>query len=71
MAIANDIEDRKDVEQLRADLTHVSWINTMAGLLSSISHKLAQPVAVTTAHVKESLTAGRDWMIREASPTPL
>ena len=35
------IEDRKDAEQLRADLTHASRVSTMGELVASISHELA------------------------------
>src|ERR1700734_2278684 len=54
-AVANDIEDRKDAEQLRADLTHASRVSTMGELVASISHDLAQPIQVTTAHARASL----------------
>ena len=52
---ATDIEDRKDAEQLRANLTHASRVSTMGELVASISHELAQPITVTTAHAKASL----------------
>jgi PAS domain S-box-containing protein len=52
---ATDIEDRKRAEQLQADLTHASRISTMGELVASISHELAQPLTVTTAHAKASL----------------
>jgi PAS domain S-box-containing protein len=54
-AVATDIEDGKDAEQLRADLTHASRISTMGELVASISHELAQPLTVTTANAKASL----------------
>jgi PAS domain S-box-containing protein len=60
-AVANDIEDRKDAEQLRADLTHASRVSTMGELVASISHELAQPIQVTTAHAKASLR----WLQRD------
>jgi PAS domain S-box-containing protein len=60
-AVANDIEDRKDAEQLRADLTHASRVSTMGELVASISHELAQPLQVTTAHAKASLR----WLQRD------
>ena len=59
-AVANDIEDRKDVEQLRADLTHASRVSTMGELVASISHELAQPITVTTTHARASLR----WLMR-------
>jgi PAS domain S-box-containing protein len=52
---ATDIEDRKRAEQLQADLTHASRVSTMGELVASISHELAQPITVTTAHARASL----------------
>jgi signal transduction histidine kinase len=52
---ATDIEDRKDAEQLRENLTHASRVSTMGELVASISQELAQPITVTTAHAKASL----------------
>jgi C4-dicarboxylate-specific signal transduction histidine kinase len=52
---ATDIEDRKRAEQHQADLIHASRVSTMGELVASISHELAQPIAVTTAHAKASL----------------
>jgi signal transduction histidine kinase len=60
-AVANDIEDRKHAEQLQADLTHASRVSTMGELVASISHELAQPITVTTAHAKASLR----WLQRD------
>jgi PAS domain S-box-containing protein len=60
-AVATDIEDRKDAEQLRADLTHASRVSTMGELVASISHELAQPITITTAHAKASLR----WLQRD------
>ena len=59
--VSNDIEDRKQAEQLRADLTHASRVSTMGELVASISHELAQPITVTTAHAKASLR----WLQRD------
>jgi PAS domain S-box-containing protein len=60
-AVSNDIEDRKQAEKLRADLTHASRVSTMGELVASISHELAQPITVTTAHAKASLR----WLQRD------
>jgi PAS domain S-box-containing protein len=60
-AVSNDIEDRKQAEQLRTDLTHASRVSTMGELVASISHELAQPITVTTAHAKASLR----WLQRD------
>jgi C4-dicarboxylate-specific signal transduction histidine kinase len=58
---ATDIEDRKRAEQLQADLAHASRISTLGELVASISHDLAQPITVTTAHAKASLR----WLQRD------
>jgi PAS domain S-box-containing protein len=58
---ATDIEDRKHAEQLQADLTHASRVITMGELVASISHELAQPITVTTAHARASLR----WLQRD------
>jgi len=67
-AVANDIEDRKRAEQereklrrLEADLAHINRVSTMGELVASISHELAQPITVTTAHAKASLR----WLQRD------
>jgi PAS domain S-box-containing protein len=52
---ATDIQDRKDAEQLRADLTHASRVSTMGELVASISHELAQPITATTNNARASL----------------
>jgi PAS domain S-box-containing protein len=52
---ATDIEDRKRVEQLQADLTHISRVNAMGELVASISHELAQPIMASTVNAKASL----------------
>lgn len=49
-----DIEDRKRAEQLQADLTHANRVSTMGELVASISHELAQPITVTSAHARAS-----------------
>src|SRR6202042_463692 len=63
-----DIEDRKRVEQeretlreLEADLAHINRVSTMGELVASISHDLAQPITITTAHAKASLR----WLQRD------
>ncbi|HEY1803926.1 MAG TPA: PAS domain S-box protein [Terracidiphilus sp.] len=68
-AVATDIEDRKRAEQereklrqLEADLAHINRVSTMGELVASISHELAQPITVTTAHAKASLR----WLQRPA-----
>ena len=63
-----DIEDRKRAEQereklrqLEADLAHINRVSTMGELVASISHELAQPITITTAHAKASLR----WLQRD------
>jgi PAS domain S-box-containing protein len=60
-AVANDIEDRRQAERLRADLTHASRVSTMGELVASISHELAQPITATTNNAKASLR----WLQRD------
>jgi PAS domain S-box-containing protein len=59
--VATDIEDRKRAEQLQTDLTHASRVSTMGEMVASISHELAQPIQITTAHAKASLR----WLQRD------
>jgi PAS domain S-box-containing protein len=59
--VATDIEDRKRAEELQTDLTHASRVSTMGELVASISHELAQPLQITTAHAKASLR----WLQRD------
>lgn len=56
-----DIEDRKQAEQLQIDLTHANRVSTMGELVASLSHELAQPIQITTAHAKASLR----WLERD------
>jgi PAS domain S-box-containing protein len=60
-AVASDIEDRKQAERLQADLTHANRVSTMGELVASISHELAQPITVTTAHARASVR----WLQRD------
>jgi PAS domain S-box-containing protein len=53
--VATDIEGGKQVEELQAKLAHVSRVNTMGELVSSISHELLQPITATTLNAKASL----------------
>ncbi len=58
---ATDIQDRKRAEQLQTDLAHTNRVSTMGELVASISHELAQPITITTAHAKASLR----WLQRD------
>jgi PAS domain S-box-containing protein len=60
-AVANDIEDRKQAEQLQSELTHASRVSTMGELVASIAHELAQPITATTNNAKPSLR----WLQRD------
>jgi PAS domain S-box-containing protein len=52
---ATDIQDRKRAEELQAELAHTNRVSTMGELVASISHELAQPITITTAHAQASL----------------
>ncbi len=58
---ATDIEDRKQAEQLRADLAHVSRVSTMGELVASITHELLQPISATTLNGQVALR----WLQRD------
>jgi signal transduction histidine kinase len=58
---ATDIQDRKRAEELQAELAHTNRVSTMGELVASISHELAQPLQITTAHAKASLR----WLQRD------
>ena len=52
---ATDIQDRKHAEELQPELAHTNRVSTMGELVASISHELAQPITITTAHAQASL----------------
>ena len=58
---AADIQDRKRAEELQAELAHTNRVSTMGELVASISHELAQPITITTAHAQASLR----WLQRD------
>jgi PAS domain S-box-containing protein len=58
---ATDIQDRKRAEELQAELAHTNRVSTMGELVASISHELAQPITITTAHAQASLR----WLQRD------
>jgi signal transduction histidine kinase len=58
---ATDIQDRKRAEELQAELAHTNRVSTMGELVASISHELAQPITITTAHARASLR----WLQRD------
>jgi PAS domain S-box-containing protein len=59
--VATDIQDRKHAEQLQTDLAPINRVSSMGELVASISHELAQPITVTTAHARASLR----WLQRD------
>src|SRR5271156_5830248 len=54
-------QERARLRQLEADLAHIHRVSTMGELVASISHELAQPITITTAHAKASLR----WLQRD------
>jgi PAS domain S-box-containing protein len=58
---ATDIQDRKRVEELQAELAHTNRVSTMGELVASISHELAQPITATTNNARASLR----WLQRD------
>jgi len=59
--VATDIEDRKRVEELQAELAHVNRVSTLGELAASISHELKQPIAATLL----SASTGLSWLRRD------
>jgi signal transduction histidine kinase len=51
----SDIEDRNQAEQFQADLAHASRVSMLGEMVASISHELAQPIQITTAHAMATL----------------
>jgi PAS domain S-box-containing protein len=58
---ATDIQDRKRAEELQAEFAHTNRVSMMGELVASISHELAQPITITTAHAQASLR----WLQRD------
>jgi PAS domain S-box-containing protein len=58
---ATDIEDRKRVEELQADLAHTNRVSMLGELAASISHELKQPIAAAMANAQASLR----WLNRD------
>jgi PAS domain S-box-containing protein len=54
-------QERERLRQLEADLAHINRVSTLGEMAASISHELAQPITVTTAHAKASLR----WLQRD------
>jgi PAS domain S-box-containing protein len=48
-------QERERLRQLEADLAHINRVSTLGEMAASISHELAQPIQITTAHAKASL----------------
>jgi PAS domain S-box-containing protein len=54
-------QERERLRQLEADLAHINRVSTLGEMAASISHELAQPIQITTAHAKASLR----WLQRD------
>jgi PAS domain S-box-containing protein len=58
---ATDIQDRKRVEELLADLAHTNRVSILGELAASISHELKQPISSTVMDAQASLR----WLNRD------
>ena len=56
-----DIEDRKQAEQLQADLAHMNRVTTLGELAASIAHELKQPIAAAITNANTGLR----WLKRD------
>jgi len=56
-----DIEDRKQAEQLRADLAHINRVTTLGELTASLAHEIKQPLAATILNANTCLR----WLQRD------
>jgi len=52
---STDIQDRKQAEQLQADLAHMNRVTTLGELAASISHELKQPIAAAMTNANTGL----------------
>jgi signal transduction histidine kinase len=58
---STDIEDRKQAEQLQADLAHINRVTTMGELTASLAHEIKQPIAATVMNANACL----QWLKRD------
>ena len=58
---STDIEDRKRVEQLQADLAHINRVTTLGELTASLAHEIKQPISATILNANTCLR----WLKRE------
>jgi PAS domain S-box-containing protein len=58
---ATDIQDRKQAEQLQADLAHTNRVSMLGELAASISHELKQPISAAVMDAQASLR----WLDRD------
>jgi PAS domain S-box-containing protein len=56
-----DIEDRKQAEQLRADLAHINRVTTLGELTASLAHEIKQPLAATILNASTCMR----WLDRD------
>jgi len=60
--LATDIQDRKRVEQLQADLAHSNRVSILGELAASIAHEVNQPLSGIVSNASASLR----WLTRDA-----
>ena len=60
---STDIEDRKRVEQLQADLAHMNRVTTLGELTASLAHEIKQPISATILNANTCLR----WLKRETA----
>lgn len=58
---STDIEDRKRVEQLQADLAHMNRVTTLGELTASLAHEIKQPISATILNANTCLR----WLKRD------
>jgi PAS domain S-box-containing protein len=58
---ATDIQDRKRVEELQAELAHTNRVSMLGELAASISHELKQPISAAVMDAQASLR----WLNRD------
>ena len=58
---STDIEDRKRVEQLQAELAHMNRVTTLGELTASLAHEIKQPIAATILNANTCLR----WLNRD------
>lgn len=62
---ATDIEDRKQVEGAKADLTHAARLVAIGELTATMAHELKQPISAILANVETAALLMRDGSARD------